>query len=448
MTLSRRRFLKRAAAAASSLAVPASLPLGGLAASRAETLRVAPSDEVAFGVIGVNGMGFSNLSAFLSATEARCLALCDVDANVLGRRAAEVEERTGQAPRQYRDYRRMLEDAALDFVVIGTPDHWHCLPMVEALEAGKHVYVEKPLANTIEECDIMRRAAEAHPDLVVQLGQWQRSGPHWQQAVDYVQSGALGTVRTAKAWIYGNGRLPQKPDGPVPEGVDYDLWLGPAPERPFNPNRFHFQFRWFWDYAGGLMTDWGVHVIDYALYGLQAGYPNSVAAVGGKLAYPDDAAETPDTLQVVYEFDDFTLLWEQATGISQGPYGRDHGVAFIGDNGTVVIDRGGWEVIVESDRVDGEAVPRIADAPAPVSNEGNDLNRHAQNFIQAMKGDAEPNAGIDVGHKVAVVAHMGNVAYKTGRKLHWDADQSRFDDDEANRLTRATYRSPWTLPSY
>ena len=413
------------------------------------TTSVSPNDKISFGVIGCNGMGFSNTRSLLKIPETRCLAVCDVDAGVSERRANDLVKLGGPRPKIYGDYRRVLDDPDLDFVVIGTPDHWHCLITVEALEAGKHVYVEKPMANSIRECDIMLRAARRH-DKVVQVGQWQRSGPHWEAAVAFVKSGALGNIRTVKTWAYQGWMkpVPVLPDTETPPGVDYDMWLGPARKRPFNRNRFHFSFRWFWDYAGGLMTDWGVHIIDFALYGMDAPFPKSVMASGGKFAYPDDASETPDTLQAIYEFDGFTMLWEHATGIDLGPYGRSHGVAFIGNNGTLVVDRGGWEVIAEEEN-DPEfraSVPLVK-VPEPRPRTGNDLDRHTVNFVRSLKREETPNAGVEVGHKTAVVAHMGNIAFKTGRKIYWDGDHFA-GDDEANRLMTPTYRSPWRLPEY
>lgn len=198
------------------------------------------------------------------------------------------------------------------------------------------------------------------------------------------------------------------------------------------------------------MTDWGVHILDFALYGMDASYPNSVMASGGKFAYPDDASETPDTLTAVYEFDNFIMTWEHATGIDLGPYGRTHGVAFIGNNGTLVVDRAGWEVIAEeeNDSRFQASVPLLA-TPEPRSFQGSDLDRHTLNFINSIKGDETPTAGIQVAHQTATVAHMGNIAYRTGRKLNWDKENGRFEnDDEANRLMQPTYRSPWSLPNY
>ncbi len=435
---SRREFLETGSAALVGAG------LAGVPAARAQDRpdAVAPSDRLRFGVIGVNGMGWANLQAHQKLPGVDCIALCDVDRNVLDRRAAELEEMTGTRPELYADYRRLLDNDDIDFVVVATPDHWHCLQTVHALEAGKHVYVEKPLANSIGECLVMVDAAKRY-DRVVQVGQWQRSAPHWEDAIDYVRSGQLGTIRAVKTWAYQGWMepIPPKPDGPVPEGVDYDLWLGPAPKRPFNPNRFHFNFRWFWDYAGGLMTDWGVHLIDFGLYGMDVTTPRAVTATGGKFGYPDDASETPDTQQALYAFDDFTLIWEHATGIDGGPYERNHGVAFIGNNGTLVVDRGGWEVRPETD--DG----RYRLDAIPPRQGGGGLDAHAENFVAAIKGEATPNCPVDAAANTAINAHLGNIALQLGRRVAWDADARRFvDDPEADDRIWPTYRAPWTLP--
>jgi predicted dehydrogenase len=385
----------------------------------------------------------------LKIPEVECGALCDVDDSVLNRRAVQVEEQTRIRPTLHKDFRRLLEDPDIDAVIIGTPDHWHCLIMVMACEAGKDVYVEKPLANSIGECGLMVAAAERY-GTVVQAGQWQRSGSHWSDAVAYVQSGEIGRIRLVKAWAYQGWMkaIPVKPDGPVPEGVDYDMWLGPAPARPFNPNRFHFNFRWFWDYAGGLMTDWGVHMIDMVHYAMGDAGPKGVAANGGKFAYPDDASETPDTLQATFEFADYSMLWEHATGIDLGPYGRNHGVAFIGNRGTVVADREKWEVIPETEDVEGK--PSYLTAPMPVQHRRDDggLDAHMVNFVECIKSREQPKCNAAVAARAAVTAHLGNIAFKTGRRLTWDdAEQSFPDDVEANSLLWPQYRSPWRLPS-
>jgi predicted dehydrogenase len=400
---------------------------------------VAPSDIVNFGVIGVNGMGWSDLNAMLNHPEARCVAICDVDKNVLDKRAAELAKKDIRA-QVYGDYRQMLENKDIDAVIIGTPDHWHCLQMADACSAGKDIYVEKPIGNSIAECRAMVKAQQQH-NRVVQVGQWQRSMQHFADAIAFVHSGKLGNVRLVKAWAYMGWMkpVPKKDITEPPAGVDYTAWLGPAQQRPFDPNRFHFNFRWYWDYAGGLMTDWGVHLIDYALYGMKASNPRSVVASGGKFAYPDDASETPDTLTAIYEFDGFNMQWEHATGIDGGPYGRTHGIAFIGNNGTLVLDRGGWEVIPEKGKMEAIAYQKASD---------NGLVKHTRNFIDVIKSRKLENLNCDIstGANVAVNAQMGNIAYKTGQKVYWDATKQQFTSKNANRLITAQYHNNYKLP--
>lgn len=400
---------------------------------------VAPSDTINFGVIGVNGMGWSDLSAMLGHPEARCLALCDVDRNVLDKRAGELAKKDIKV-QLYADYRQMLDNKDIDAVIIGTPDHWHCLQMADACSAGKDIYVEKPIGNSIAECRAMVEAQQRH-NRVVQVGQWQRSMQHFADAIAFVHSGKLGNVRLVKAWAYMGWMksIPKKDITQPPAGVDYKAWLGPAQQRPFDPNRFHFNFRWYWDYAGGLMTDWGVHLVDYALYGMKASNPKSVVASGGKFAYPEDAAETPDTLTAIYEFDGFNMQWEHATGIDGGPYGRTHGIAFIGNNGTLVLDRGGWEVIPEKDRMEATPYQKASD---------NGLAKHTRNFLDVIKSRKleDLNCDIQTGANVAVNAQMGNIAFKTGQKVYWDAGKQQFTSKDANKLITPQYHNNYKLP--
>ncbi len=413
--------------------------------------KVGPNDRINVGLIGCNGMGFSDLSSMLKMSEISVIALCDVDDSVLNKRAEDLAKAGIKKPIFYKDYRKLLDNKDIDVVIIGTPDHWHCLLLTDALKAGKDVYCEKPIANSVQECNIMLNAVNAS-DRMVQIGQWQRSQPHFADAIDFVRTGKLGEIRLSKAWAYQGWMksVPVLPDAPVPEGVDYDMWLGPAEKRPFNPNRFHFNFRWFWDYAGGLMTDWGVHLLDYSLFGMDAGTPKSVMALGGNFAYPNDAAETPDTLQTVYEYDGFSILWEHATGISNGNYGRDHGISFIGNNGTLVLDRNGWEVIAEEEFKGWGKTPgkRMEDVPLQKSK-GSGLDLHTVNFIEAVKSrDASHlNAPIKVGYDAALVAHLGNVAFKTGERIYWDAAAGQFKESDANALLQAHYHNGWKLPA-
>ncbi|SDF62506.1 Gfo/Idh/MocA family protein [Chitinophaga filiformis] len=431
MNNSRRHFIRSASTLMAGAGLVSALP--------ASLRAVAPSDKINVAAIGINGMGWADLTAILKNPYAQCVALCDVDKNVLDKRAGELAQK-GQNVKTYSDYRKLLEDKTIDAVIIGTPDHWHCLQMTDAVSAGKDVYVEKPIGNSIAEINAMV-AAQERTKRVVQVGQWQRSQQHFKDAVAFVHSGKLGQVRLVKAWAYMGWMhsIPKQPDGNPPAGVDYASWLGPAEKRPFNPNRFHFNFRWYWDYAGGLMTDWGVHLLDYALLGMKAQHPVSVMAAGGKFAYPDDAAETPDTLTTVYQFDGFNIQWEHAIGIDGGPYGRDHGIAFIGNNGTLVLDRGGWEVIPEKGKM--EAVPRTKSVD-------NGLDKHAINFLDVIKSRKleDLNTPIQAGAHVATVAQLGNIAYKTGRKLNWNGAKEQFDDASANKFLAAEYHNGYKLP--
>ncbi|MDM1293067.1 Gfo/Idh/MocA family oxidoreductase [Sphingobacterium sp. N143] len=391
------------------------------------------------GLIGVNGMGWSDLNALLKNRHVVCTALCDVDENILKKRAAELRERKISVE-TFVDYKKMLRGAAIDAVIIATPDHWHCLQMVDAVNAGKHVYVEKPIGNSIQECQLMVQAAKKK-NAIVQVGQWQRSQQHFKDAIDFVHSGKLGKIRLVKAWSYQGWKssIPVKPDEPSPAGVHYMDWLGPAEKRPFNLNRFHFNFRWFWDYAGGLMTDWGVHMLDYALLGMKVSDPKSIMASGGKFAFPDDAGETPDTMTAVYEFDDFNIQWEHAKGIDLGPYHRNHGVAFIGNNGTLVLNRAGWEVIPEKGRMEAVALQPSLD---------NGLEKHMENFVDAIqkKNPQLLNAPIEVGAHIAIFSQMGNIAFRTGEKLYWNKEKQHFKNKTADKLLASVYHNGYRYP--
>lgn len=449
--MKRREFTKNASAAlaGSMFMTPA------LSKAEAWSKRISPNDKLQIGVIGCNGMGWSNTSSHLRMKDVDLVGICDVDSNVIEKRLVDYAKVRENKPKVYADYRELLNNKEIDAVIIGTPDHWHCKMMVDAVKAGKHVYVEKPVANTIEECNLMVKAAEK-TGKVVQAGQWQRSGPHYKKAIEIVRSGVLGNIRLVKVWAYQGWMkpVPVVPDSAAPKGVDYKFWLGPAPMRAFNANRFHFNFRWFWDYAGGLMTDWGVHEIDIALYAMNVKAPISVMATGGKLAYPDDASETPDTLQTVFQYEGFNMLWEHATGIDTGPYGRREGISFIGNNGTLVVNREGYEVFVEREAKGysnwGANKMEPIETFKVVSGGPSHLDLATQNFVEAVKkNDASIlNTPIASGSVAAINAQMGNIAFKTGRKVYWDAASGLFkNDNDANKLIRANYHNEWAVPN-
>ena len=402
------------------------------------------NEKIKFGTIGVNGMGWTDSMALLKVPNVELVAICDVDNSVLEKRKYELDK-SGIKVKVFSDYRNLLDDSEIDAIIIGSPDHWHPLMMIHASEAGKHVYCEKPIANSIGECNAMVNAQKKYGN-VVQVGQWQRSMKHFQDAVDFISSGVLGPIRTVKVWCYQSWMRPNPivPDSQPPKGVDYKKWLGPASLKPFNAGRFHFHFRWFWDYAGGLMTDWGVHLLDYALLGMNSSYPNSITANGGRFAYPNLAQETPDTLFAVYEFDNFNLIWDSAMGIDNGSYGLNHGISFIGNYGTLVLNRKGWKVIEEKKNKSKIAKPYV-------KKTDNGLNNHLQNFIEAIRENdpQKVNCSIKDGALVAKVAQMGNISYRSGEKLFWNAASEVFTNSRVNEdYVTNKYHNGYSLPKY
>jgi predicted dehydrogenase len=282
--------------------------------------------------------------------------------------------------------------------------------------------------------------AANHHRRIVQMGAQRRSSPTYAEAVDFVQSGKLGKVGLARAWAYLDWIRPigSPPDSGPPAGVDYDFWLGPAPKRPFNPNRFHFNFRWFWDYAGGLMTDWGVHLIQVLLWAMGPEPPKAVMSSGGKYVLEDNS-ETPDTQITVYEFPSYTLVWEHKVGVGLGLNNRPWGMSFTGTEGTLVINDSGWEIISEPSK-DSVASRKFAGAEDP-------RPAHVRNFLDCVKSRRQPVENLEVGHHISTVAHLGNIALRSGHRIVWDPVREHIvSDPAANRLVGVKYRAPWTLP--
>jgi len=438
MALSRRKFIHTASAIAGGAVFS---PVTSDFARAGQRFQAAAADKIRVAAIGINSMGWADVNAVMKNPGVECVALCDVDRNVLDKRAAELAAK-GVKVQTYSDYRKILDNKDIDAVVIGTPDHWHCLMMAEACEAGKDVYVEKPIGNSIAECRAMV-AAQARTQRVVQVGQWQRSQKHFRDAVEFVHSGKLGKIGLVKVWGYFNYGNPilKQPDSAAPAGVDYDMWLGPATKRPFNANRFHGSFRWFWDYAGGIMTDWGVHLLDYALLGMKAtgdaAAPKRVSASGAMLRNP--GAETPDTLTALFEYDGFNIQWEHVIGYGAGIYGRQHGIAFLGENGTLIVDRASWEVVPYEKRMEAVPLQKSSD---------NGLDEHARNFVEVIRSRrlGDLHAPIHAGAEVAILSQMGNIAYRTGSTLHWNAQKGEFDHAAANKLIGNEYHNGYKMP--
>ena len=409
----------------------------GMAAGSARAFGA--NSKVRVGLIGCGGMGIGDLATFLANSEIDCPIVCDIDDARIAKAVELVEGQRNHKPDTVKDFRRVIDRDDVDIVLVVTPDHWHALPTVYACQAGKDVYCEKPLGKTIGEGRAMLEAMKRH-ERIVQMGTQWRSGAHYGEAVDFVHSGKLGPIRQVRCWAYLDwvGGIGKPPDAAPPAGVDYDMWLGPSPERPFNPNRFHFNFRWFWDYAGGLMTDWGVHLINIALWGMGYEPPKSVYSCGGKRVV-DDNTETPDTQMTVYNFPSYTLIWEHQMVGGVGIGGRPHGVAFSGLEGTLIVDEQGWEVIPEPKR---KTLEPQKGGPGPDARPA-----HVRNFLDCVISREQPVENLEVGHFVSTVAHLGNLALRTESQIDWDAKNERVHNNKkADRLVDPHYRKPWKLP--
>lgn len=414
--------------------------------------RASANDKVRCLLIGAGSRGNQLLGAFLPRPDVEIVAVADVD----DRHAAETAARVGKSPRTGRDYRKMLDAKDVDAVIIATPDHWHALPTIHACMAGKDVYVEKPVAHNVAEGRAMIAAARKY-DKVVAVGTQQRSSENFRKAVETVKSGALGKVFWIQTWNYENISpvgMGKPSDCDAPAGLDYDLWLGPAPLRPYNPNRSHLLFRWFFDYAGGMMSDWGVHLNDIALWASGHDAPKSVSSTGG-IFTTDDNRDTPDTLQVVYEFPGLTLNYSMRKGNGLKFHDREYGILFCGTDGSLLLDRQGHEVIPDKvvlpygiKLAQGDRPLRpIGLQPSTFKAKDDGLPDHVENFMSCLKTRQRPTCDVAVSHLSTNTCHLGNIAYKLGRKLQWDGASETFPGDaEANAMLGREARKGFELP--
>ena len=424
--LTRRKFLARS----SSGALVASL--GAFPAIQA----LEAPQKVRLGFIGTGGRGQHHIQEFKTrmADEIEIVALCDVDKSHLDAAAGIV----GGSVRKESDFRKVLDSKDVDAVVIATPDHWHAIPAVLACQAKKDVYVEKPLGHDIREGRLIADAAKKE-GRVVTIGTQQRSAPHFIEAVRRIKAGEIGKVSFVHAWNAWSttemgGNIGNPPDSDPPAGVDYDTWLGPAPARKFNSNRFHFSFYFFWDYSGGMVSGWGVHLFDVVAWAMGPEIL-SVSSTGGKFVH-QDMRDTPDTAEACFECPGYTLTYTMRHGNGFSPYGNmDHGIDFYGTTGTLRVNRSGFDVFPEGDPTH----------PVTVPQNGSDL-LHKKNFIACVKSRAKPNSDAEDGHLSSIYGHLANIAYRVGRKIRWDAKaETIVGDPEAAALLRREYRAPWVL---
>jgi predicted dehydrogenase len=428
----RREFLQQSMAAAGGVS------LGMALSARAASPGQGANERVVFGLIGCGTMGRENMRQFLNLNQ-HVAAVCDVDETHLERASGEVVKAGHPAPKKFKDFRQLLEQKDIDAVIIGTPDHWHALTFIAACEAGKDIYCEKPISHSLVEAKAMVAAAR-HFNRVVQIGTWQRSMKHFQDAIAFVRSGQMGRINLCRAWMchYLPDIGRQSSQNPPP-GLDWDFWLGPAPRRPYQPNRCHEHWRWFYDTGGSLMSDWGVHMIDIVLLGMQETDPVSVVASGGRLATNDDR-DTPDTLAVTYRFPKWLMQWEHRFNNPRGlDGGKEHGAEFIGDNGSLIVDRSGYRFY-----------PYPPDREGPPPSKWVD-STHWQNFLDCIKNRSKPASDIESMAKTTIVCHLGNIAFQSGTELHWDSSRQDLTNPRDARHAvsyEREYRSPWKLKNY
>jgi predicted dehydrogenase len=421
------------------------------------------NNRVNVALIGCGGRGMLVAKLMSEVPGVEFAAVCDVYDDHL--RAAQ--SWAGPGCKGFRDFRRVLEMPEIDAVLVATPDHWHAIPVIFACQAGKDVYVEKPLAYSITEGRLMVEAARRH-NRVVQVGLQQRSAPHYAEAAQMIQNGELGRVSFVRIWnsvnMYPAG-IGRSPDSEPPAGVDWDFYLGPAPYVPYNKNRFVSTYRWFWDYGGGLVTDFGTHRFDSMHQLMGATAPVTVSASGGRYGLTD-GAETPDFVQVTYEYPGFVLSYEASMLNGHGAAGRTpgkkyyqargaedhpHGEAYYGTNGTLIIDRLGYEIFPE---LKGGTGPGAAERQSaiefrmpPREKAAEDATAlHVRNFIECVRSRHKPVTDIETGHRSTIVAHLGNIAYRTGHKIRWDAAREEVvGDPEASKLLYRQARKPWDV---
>ena len=419
----RRTFIRRTALAAGTTAALGLRP----------RLRAAdsPGDKIIVGIMGVNGRGTDHARALSGISNVEIAYLCDVDTRAADKAAKAIGEKVARRPKTVKDFRRILDDKSVDALFIAAPDHWHAPATILACAAGKHVYVEKPASHNAREGELAVAAARKH-NRVVQLGTQRRSYPGVIEAIQKLHAGVLGRVLFSRGW-YNNARasIGHGTVAPAPEWLDWELWQGPAPERPFHSNYVHYNWHWFWHWGTGELGNNGIHSLDICRWGLGVDYPVRVSSGGGKYRHDDDQ-ETPDTQTVTFDFGGKSMAWEGRSWHPRGFEGSQFGIAFYGEKGTMVIDGGSYKIL---DFKGAE----IDKGTSPASDKG-----HFDNFLDCIRTGKRPRADIEEGHKSTLLCHLGNIAWRTGHTLNIDPKTGRIlDDPAAQALWSREYRPGW-----
>ncbi len=427
--VTRRQFLQTSTAAGLALGTP--------------IFGQPPGRVMSTALIGSGWWGMNILRAALAHGRSRVVALADADANQLDPAVAEVERLTGTRPAGFRDYRELLAQTRPEVVIVATPDHWHALNTIAAIESGAHVYVEKPIGHTIDEGKAMVSAARRH-GRVVQVGTHRRVSPHNISAMRFLKEGRAGKVGMIRAFVYygrdsaGSPPPPQEP----PAGLDWDLWCGPAPLRPYSPRIHPRGFRQYLDFANGVLGDWGIHWMDQILWWTEERFPKTVYSTGG-LYYVRDGSDAPDAQVATYQFEEFTVVWEHRTYSGHPEQKHQVGCYFFGSEGVLHLGwLDGWTFYP---RRKGE--PELHEEPKLHEPDQQNIPELWADFMAAIDRQRRPVCDIEIGHRSTNLSLLGMISFRLGRSLRWDGEREVIlDDPEANRLMRRPYRSPWQYP--
>jgi predicted dehydrogenase len=448
-SINRRYFLKQAGTAGIGLSLADKIGSVAYAAASATTpLRrtVGPNDKLRVAVIGTNGRGQAHIECLTGLPGVEVAYICDVDDRAIATGIRTTTKRQKAEPKGFKDFRKALEDQSLDAVTIAAPDHWHAPMAILALSAGKHVYVEKPCSHNPYEGELLIEAVRKH-QRVVQMGNQRRSFPNIQQAVREIHEGIIGRAYFGRAW-YVNRRATIGHGKPaaVPSWLDYELWQGPAPRRPYRDNLIHYNWHWFWHWGTGEALNNGTHEVDVCRWALGVNWPIRVTSTGGRYQFEDDW-ETPDTQVIGWDFAERkSISWEGRSCNQQPTEGLARGTMVYGTEGAALLDGNSYTIYDKNNKVVKAVKEKAAADPTNIlSATGMDLDQlHFQNFVAAIRTGAQLNSPIEEGHKSVTLLHLGNIAWRVGRELHCDPANGHIQKDaEANKLWRREYERGW-----
>jgi predicted dehydrogenase len=435
--ITRRQFLD-------SLAVGAAAGLAVETSAKSYAQILGANDRLNFAVIGLNGRGYAHLSALqANKSTARISHVCDVDVNTMKKFADKTTQAMGEAPTMEQDFRKILEVKEVDAITIATPDHWHTPLAIRGLQAGKHVYVEKPCSHNPAEGVMLSHAVERYKK-VVQMGTQQRSSPHTIEIVDKIHNGAIGRAYYEKAW-YSNVRktIGTGKEAPVPSQIDWDLWQGPAPRRPYKDNVQPYNWHWFRIYGTGEALNNGTHEVDVCRWALGADYPMRVTSSGGRYQFQDDW-QFYDTLVTSFEYEDKLLAWESKSCNGMKYYGRDRGSTIVGTTGTVLVDRDGYEIYDLDGKMTSEYKTGGKTSSSDLVGSDSMTDAHFANFIAGIRTGAKLNAPISVGNVAVTMMQLSNIAWESKRELRLDTTNGHIlADPAAMKMWARDYQPGW-----